>query len=67
MIRVDIKKKNEFFPDGNVRSDYTKILIFRPGLLRTSMSVASWLFEALVLVPKVGADVLVFGHNLRGW
>ena len=37
------------------------------GLLRTSASSPSWIFEALVPVPKVVADVLVFVHSHRGW
>ena len=37
------------------------------GLLRTSASSPSWIFEALVPIPKVIADVLVFVHGLRDW
>ena len=37
------------------------------GLLRTSTSSPSRIFEALVPVLKVVADVLVFVHGLPGW
>ena len=40
---------------------------FWAGLLRTSTSSPSWIFEALVPIPKVIVDVLVFVHGLRGW
>ena len=37
------------------------------GLLRTSTSSPSWIFETLVPVPKVVEDVLVFVHGILGW
>ena len=37
------------------------------GLLRTSTSSQSWIFEPLVPVPKVVTDVLVNVDGLRGW
>ena len=50
-------------------SDYNVLgyLWFEIGLFRTSTSSPSWIFEALVPVPKVVADVSVFVHDLRGW
>jgi len=39
----------------------------RSGLLRKSTSSPSRIFEALVLVPKVVANVLVIVHGIRGW
>ena len=41
----------------------TSFLVSSSGLLRTSTSSPSWIFEALVPVPKVVADVLVFVHS----
>ena len=37
------------------------------GLLRTSTSPPSWIFEAHVPVPKVVTEVLVFVHGLCYW
>ena len=42
---------------------YAFELVFYAGLLRTSTSWLSWFFEALVPVPKVVGDVLVFVHR----
>ena len=37
------------------------------GLLRTSTSSSSWIFEPFVPVPRVFTDVLVFVHGLSSW
>ena len=42
-------------------------LVPRPGLLRTSTSMPSRIFKALVSVLRFVAEVLIFVHGLHDW